>query len=146
MQICRELPKRFWLHVAPLPDPIVCDLITIGINRQPEGNFTIADSCRKGTAACHLPEFLHKSHTKLQRLTDYLAAHPRAIKDQVRVERLLSSILDDPRNALGQAACWPLGDIIIALQVPGNAQLWTLDADFGPIAELLGVGLYQFMG
>jgi len=43
-----------------------------------------------------------------------------AFKDQVRVERLLTTVIDNPQAVLGQASCWPLGDIIIALQVPSG--------------------------
>ncbi|MEM7532510.1 MAG: hypothetical protein AAF639_10055 [Chloroflexota bacterium] len=43
---------------------------------------------------------------------------------------------------MGQNSCWPLGDIIIALHVPDDAAVWTRDADFEPIAQALGLGLY----
>ena len=36
-----------------------------------------------------------------------------------------------------------LGDIIIALQVPDGATVWTLDADFEPIVQSLGLTLYS---
>jgi len=76
-------------------------------------------------------------------IADYLRAHPNVIKDQSRVEQLLRAVQNDPRSALGQASCWPLGDLIIALQVPADASLWTLDADFAPLAIVLGIPLYS---
>lgn len=49
----------------------------------------------------------------------------------------------DPQAALGQASCWPLGDVIIALQVPAGAALWTLDKDSASLAQALDIPLYQ---
>lgn len=142
LQITQNLPEDFWLHVTPLPDPIGCDLVNLGIRPQPGGQFDIANTCRKETAACLLPTFLtHQSH-KLHSLADHLATHPRAIKDQARVERLLAAVIQGPQSALGQSACWPVGDIILALQVPANASVWTLDTDFQPLAEALEIRLY----
>lgn len=139
----RRLRLLFWTHVTPLPDPIVCDLVIAGVLRQPSGNYTVAASCRKESAACHLPDFLVEQRTEIHTIADYLAAHPHTIKDQRRVQRLLAAVLEDPRTALGQTSCWPLGDVIILLQVPTGAALWTLDADFTPLAAALGIPLYQ---
>lgn len=139
----RRLRLLFWTHIAPLRDPIVCDLVATGTVRQPAGDYTVAASCRKESAACHLPDFLADHRPELQAIATYLATHPHAIKDQRRVQRLLSAVIEDPRTALGQASCWPLGDVIIVLQVPTGAALWTLDADFTPLTTALGIPLYQ---
>jgi hypothetical protein len=135
----------------PTPDPINCDLTAAGVQRQPDGTYTIADTCRKEAATCHLPNFLADHQQERGAIADYLAAHPNVIKDQVRVERLLAAVIADPEAALGQAACWPLGDVIIALQVPPDAALWTLDPDpsaalragLKSLAEMPGLRLYQ---
>jgi hypothetical protein len=138
-----DLKSQFWAHVAPLSDPIGCDLVTAGVNRQPNDTYTVADTCRKETATCRLPDFLAERQPELRAITEHLATHPNAIKDQPRVERLLAAILADPRAALGQAACWPLGDVIIALQVPPDALLWTLDRqDFAALSVPLGLELH----
>jgi hypothetical protein len=138
-----DLQSQFWAHVAPLSDPIGCDLVTAGVNRQPDGAYTVATTCRKEKATCNLPDFMAERQPQLRAIADYLAAHPNVIKDQPRVERLLDAVLADPRAALGQAACWPLGDVIIALQVPPGALLWTLDRqDFVALAVPLGLELY----
>lgn len=142
LQVTQSLPEDFWWQVTPLPDPIACDLVQSGLRVQPDGQCAIAATCRKETAACHLPVFLNQHRNRLHTLAAYLKAHPRSIKEQARVERLLAAVITDPQAALGQAACWPLGDVIIALQVPANASLWTLDADFQPLVEALGLRLY----
>ena len=137
------LLDRFHQGVTLLPDPIGCDLLVSGVRRQLNGAYTVAESCRKDLASCQLPEFLAAQHSRLQVIADHLANHPGVIKGQARVQRLLTDVLDDPRAALGQASCWPLGDIIIALQIPAGAELWTLDSDFIPLATALGFLLHQ---
>lgn len=137
------LHRQFWTHLKALPDPIGCDLIGLGIQRQPDNSFTVAATCRRRTALCHLPDFLTERRRELQAIVDDLATHHRSIKNQVKVQRLLTEILVDPSAALGQTACWPLGDIIIALQVPADTLLWTRDPDFKPLAAALGISLYS---
>ncbi|MEM7534253.1 MAG: hypothetical protein AAF639_18880 [Chloroflexota bacterium] len=137
------LRRLFWKNVSRQPDTILCDLVTAGITLQADNSFSVPDSCRKDTAACHLPEFLAQNQHRLQTLSDYLAIHNQAIKDQARVEKVLSAVIENPRAALGQNACWPLGDIIIALQVPDEAFLWTLDSDFELLATVMGLTLYE---
>jgi hypothetical protein len=137
-----QLRERFWIHVTPLADPIGCDLVALGSQRQADNTFTVAATCRRETAHCHLPEFLTEQRAKLQAIADYLAAHPRVIKNQAKVEWLLTAVLHDPRAALGQSACWPLGDVLIALQVPPNTALWTRDPDFKSLTAALGIPLY----
>lgn len=143
LQIAHKLRQEFWTHVTLVPDTVVCDLVVDGITRRTDDHFSVASSCRKEAATCLLPTFLHENQTKLQKIASYLATHPRAIKDQPRVEKLLQAVIDKPQNVLGQSACWPLGDIIIALHVPDNAYLWTLDADFELCARVLGLKLYR---
>jgi hypothetical protein len=142
-QIAHGLRRRFWHHVTPVSDAIVCDLVTKGVVRQQDQNYAVAASCRKEHAACHLPAFLTYHQPRLQTLLDYLIAHPHNVKEQPRLERLLQAVIREPRLALGQASCWPLGDVIIALQVPAGAALWTLDKDFAPLAQALDIPLYQ---
>ena len=95
-------------------------------------------------AACHLPSFLAQNIDKLRTIHIYLNEHPNEIKDQARVQRLLPLVIENPYAVLGQNTCWPLGDIIIALQVPDGAAVWTLDADFKPIVQSLGLILYTY--
>lgn len=109
-------------------------------NVHPDSTRPINDE--KETATCHLPDFLAQHQPELCTIHDYLTAHPNAVKDQSRVERLLAAAIENPRTALGQASCWPLGDVIIALQVPENATLWTLDSDFAPLLTAVGRRLY----
>lgn len=138
----RRLRMLFWTHVVPLADSIVCDLVAAGATTQQDGNFAVAASCRKHSATCHLPTFLASHTTELNTIAAFLAAHPRTIKNQTKVMQLLSAVTVDPRAALGQTSCWPLGDIIILLQIPAGTLLWTLDADFHALSAALGIHLF----
>lgn len=109
LQVIDGLAEDFWLNVTPLPDAITCDLVEIGVSRQPNGQCTIADRCRKETAHCHLPNFAGSQRAKLQKFADYLTTHAQVLKDQARIERLLSTVLEDSQAILGQSTCWPIG-------------------------------------
>lgn len=137
-----RLHTRFWQHVAPVDDSIHCDLLAAAVTQQADQSYRVADSCRKETAVCSLPEFLHEQRTKLQTISTYLTAHPNAIKEQPRVEQLLRAVQRDPRSALGQSSCWPLGDLIILWQVPSACAVWSLDADFAALTTALGLPLF----
>jgi len=143
VQVAYSLRDHFWTHVTSVADSIDCTLVREGITRQPDGTFAVAHSCSRETASCHLPDFLTEHKQELQTIAEYLAAHPQAIKDQERVEALLQTVMADPAASLGQASCWPLGDIIIALHVPAEAELWTLDPDFKALAAALGLRLFS---
>ncbi len=44
----------------------------------------------------------------------------------------------DVTKAKGERACWALGDVIIALEVPDDALIYTTDNHFDVICEVLG--------
>lgn len=136
------LRRIFWQRVSPLSDPIHCDLLNPGITQQPDQTYQVADSCRKESATCALPNFLTEQRIRLNRIADYLKAHPNVVKHQSRLAELLGVVQNSPKEALGQASCWPLGDVIIALQVPTDAAIWTLDRDFRALSAALGLRLY----
>lgn len=137
-----RLAHRFWAHVVALHDHINCDLVETRVTRQSDSTYAVADTCRKETASCYLPQFLAKQRSRLQLTADYLADNPNVVKGQQRLEKLLTTVLADPNAALGQGSCWPLGDIIIVLQVPSGAIIWTLDSDFKALCAALGIQSY----
>ena len=135
----RLLSRIFWRHLQPVEDTLHCDLNRDGTRQLPDQTFHIADRCRKETASCFLPQLIATKQSRLQDLAAFLKENSGTIKDQARVEQILSTVLPNPANALGQAACWPLGDIIIALQVPADALLWTQDNDFATLCAVLNI-------
>ncbi len=101
----RLLSRIFWRHIHPIEDAIDCDLIRNGTQRLRDRTFDVADRCRKETARCTLPGFLHENRSRLEQLDNYLIANPNVIKDQLRIERVLAAVQHDPINVLGQATC-----------------------------------------
>jgi hypothetical protein len=100
--------------------------------------------CRRGEARCSLSELLeaHKEH--LRAILDAFE-NAASIKQDNRamgvLQRLLAS--NDFEKAKGQRNCWPLGDTIIALEVPENVPVYTLDHHFDVICEALGKEQYE---
>nr|MBC8234005.1 hypothetical protein [bacterium] len=45
--------------------------------------------------------------------------------------------------ALGERTCWALGDVIIALEVPDDALIYTADGHFEVISKAIGKQLYR---
>lgn len=82
VQIERELTKRFWRHISPFHDLITCDSVSKGTERQDNGHFTVAESCHKATAACHLPDFLAAHKPQLHTIIDHLITHPTCMEDR----------------------------------------------------------------
>jgi len=137
-----RLARQFWMNVTAVSDPIHCDLVESGITRQPDGIYQVADGCRKETASCSLPEFLTEQHSRLQQAANYLSENQNILKDQPRLEKLLTKVIAEPKTALGQGSCWPLGDLIIALQIPKGCMIWTLDSDFKALCTALERQIY----
>lgn len=143
IQIRRSLPRHFWHNVATVETQIACDLVQQGIMEKLDGTLSVKESCRKASAACHLPSFLTKNVERLHLILEHLQQNPKVVKKQDRLVAILTKIIASPKDALGQSTCWPLGDIIIALQIPMNASLWTIDKDFSALAKALSIPRFQ---
>jgi len=44
----------------------------------------------------------------------------------------------DITKALGERTCWALGDVIIALEAPSDAEIFTADRQFEVILKAIG--------
>ena len=81
---------------------------------------------------CRIVDFLQKHRAALQELAAALEeTHPK-IADACR------RVLANPADAQGNL-CKTLGDVIIALQTPVDAVLWTTDAAYDVICPTLGI-------
>ena len=59
--------------------------------------------------------------------------------------RALEDILLDTNTAKGERNCWSMGDLIIALECPPDAALWTTNRKhFEPLCQVLGRTLFDF--
>jgi hypothetical protein len=91
---------------------------------------------------CLLAERLQEQQTAMQMLANGLKNHQEVAL--ARVATLCSQILQEPDIARGRNCTRYLGDLVIALELPQNAALYTTNyRHFGPICELLGKQLYH---
>lgn len=49
----------------------------------------------------------------------------------------------DVRKALGERVCWAIGDVIIALEAPKDALIYTADRHFEVICRAIGKQLFK---
>lgn len=87
---------------------------------------------RRGEMSCHIVEFLSEHRAELQELAVALET------DYPRIAQACRDVVANPTNAQGNT-CKTLGDVIIALQTPDDAVLWTSDASFEVICPTLGI-------
>lgn len=128
-----ELADLFDVHVTELPDPIACPLMDLRAVREDDEFHLEPDiPYRKGRMPCHIVEFLAEHRTELQALAEALAT------DYPKIAAACRRVLADPNEAQG-STCKTLGDVIIALQTPENAILYTTDASFDIICPTLGI-------
>lgn len=97
-------------------------------------------SCRRETARCSLPELLDKNQVALQNL-QVDAAAPTVLDTNTKAA--LADINTDFTIARGERNCWALGDVIITLECPTDALLWTTNLrHFAPLCKALGKRLF----
>ena len=124
-----EVQARIYL----LPDPIACPLMDLkaiphGTSYRLEPDLPY----RRGEMPCHIVDFLQEQRIALQELAPALEeAYPK-MADACR------RVLANPADAQGNL-CKTLGDVIITLQTPADAVLWTTDAAYDIICPTLGI-------
>ena len=133
------IPERFFESIDEYINYTNCDLVRHGV---PVGDYLHRRlSCNARRANCTLVSFLQQHQAELQKLELALAA---AAPEKVNPRTLaaLKKINVDILKALGQRTCWHLGDVIIALEAPDDAFLYTTDEHFGLICSVLGKQLF----
>lgn len=118
-------------------DTTVCDLVKPDYVVSKGGRM----SCRRETAECALPSLLNKHNTSIQQIV----MDPSQLSTlDVSAQQVLSKIANDTSLAKGERNCWPLGDLIITLECPTDALLWTTNiSHFKPLCDLFGRQLYD---
>lgn len=128
-----EFHEAFTQGIELLPDPIACPLmavraVPVAIGYRLEPNLAY----RRGAMPCHIVDFLQEHRNALQELAVALrGVYPH-------VAEACHRVLANPNDAQGNT-CKTLGDVIIALQTPVDAVLWTTDASFDLICPTLGI-------
>ena len=98
-------------------------------------------SCNAAFAQCQLVNFLEKHRDELKKIEQAMAAAPRE-KVDARTLAALRRVNADITKALGERTCWALGDVIIALEAPHDAEFFTADRHFDVILRVIGKRLF----
>lgn len=128
-----EFHAAFIQGVEQLSDPIACPLMNLQAIPQANG-YRLEPNLgyRRGAMPCHIIDFLQGHRNALQELAAALQEAYPPIADACK------RVLKNPTDAQGNT-CKTLGDVIIALQTPADAILWTTDASFDLICPALGI-------
>ncbi len=138
------LVNRFMLGVDELRDTMAC-----GLARErpvPLGEtYRLRRQCTRRVKECDLGERLAEHQSEVQVLADGLKDHPDGAL--ARMGALCSHISEDPDVARGRNCTWYLGDLVIALELPPDAVLYTTNRrHFKPLCALLGKQFYEPQG
>jgi len=135
-QCRRLLHQTFFDNIDQVVNPTVCDLIQPGYTTMPGGRI----SCRRETAHCSLHELLNENRAAIQNL---LADTPALNELDANTRHALADSMVDFTMAKGERNCWALGDVIITLECPTDALLWTTNLrHFEPLCNALGRRLF----
>jgi hypothetical protein len=104
--------------------------------------------CLREKAGCRLHDFLASHAEKLEEVRQAFAtiSTRKGKKQESQTSESLFRILDQPvdwHKAKGQGNCWPLGDTIIALEAPQDAEIYTTDAHYRVICPIVGRSLFK---
>lgn len=101
-------------------------------------------SCRRTTARCALADLLQHHAASIQQLS---TARGRLSALETKTQRTLAAIQADFNLAKGEQNCWSLGDLVIVLECPPDAALWTTNVrHFEPLCRMFGRQLFQPSG
>ena len=134
-QLNWRLKGLFFEDVSEYITHTDCDLVRPEV---PVGDYVQSRlSCNAQKATCALVPFLSQHQEKLRALEGALAA---ASPDEINPRTLaaLKRINVNMMKALGERTCWSLGDVIIALEAPDDAHIYTTDRHFDLICSVLG--------
>lgn len=93
-------------------------------------------SCNAAKAQCRLVHFLSDHQDELRHIETAIANAAPEIKD-TRALAALQRINKDVSLALGERTCWAIGDVIIALEAPVDALIFSVDPHFEVICVAL---------
>lgn len=135
------LLNRFMLGIHALLDTTACGLA----RERPllrDNIYRLRTQCTRQFKECILTERLTEHRPALQRLADGLHNYPEPAL--ARMGELCRRILSEPDVARGRNCTWRLGDLVIALEMPADALLYTTNRrHFEPLCQLLGKQLYE---
>jgi len=129
--------NQFFHGIDHVVDTTLCDLIKPDYTIPQGGRM----SCRRETAQCALPNLLSQHSHQLHQLQNNEVS--LSSLDTTTRQSVLR-VTEDVEMAKGERTCWPLGDLIIVLECPQDALLWTTNLrHFEPLCQIFGRQLYR---
>ena len=138
------LVQAFMAGVDQVSDATGCGLAQER-PRRVEGTYRLRAQCRREVKECRLEEWLATYSAAL----DGVAPHLRASGEPalVRIGELLGEFPHAPETVRGRNCTWYLGDLIITLECPADAALYTTNRrHFGVLCAQLGKRMYEPQG
>jgi len=129
--------RQFFDGIDQVIDGTTCDLIQPAYEVPAGGRI----SCRRETARCNLVPLLQPHTESLQLLKDNAAA--LALLGR-QTERAITEISRNLDVAKGERNCWSIGDLILVLECPPDAALWTTNLrHFEPLCKHFGRQMFH---
>jgi predicted nucleic acid-binding protein len=135
------LVQAFMAGVDRVSDATGCGLAQERPHRV-EGTYRLRAQCRREVKECHLGEWLARHSAALESI----ASHLRASSDSamIKVGKLLDEFPQTPQVVRGRHCTWYLGDLIIALECPADANLHTTNRrHFDLLCAQLGKRIHE---
>jgi hypothetical protein len=101
-------------------------------------------TCSKTKAVCRIADLLNQNIGVFAEIANAYMRTPKEQRDEKMtkaIQRLLAGNFQSAGK--GQQSCWPLGDAIIALEVPLDAEIYTKDRHFDVICPAVGRQRYH---
>ncbi len=135
------LVQAFMAGVDQVSDATDCGLARER-PRQVEGTYRLRAQCRREVKECRLEEWLATYSAALDGAAPHLLASNEP--GLVRIGELLGEFPHTPEAVRGRSCTWYLGDLIIALECPADAALYTTNRrHFGVLCAQLGKRMYE---
>lgn len=135
------LPRRFMAGVNETLNATDCDLPRDKLRFEGD-RYRLQVTCRRERARCRLPDLLQENQTSLE------TCQPQLTASSDRELRLAGKIIAAAKNnwqiAKGQQNCWRMADLIITLEAPADAAIYTTNRKhFEPLCVALGKQLLE---
>lgn len=136
-----QLMDWFMRDIEVLLDETECELAQKSVIEM-EGDFTAHLHCNKKLCQCNLPTFLSRHVKDVKEI--------KKINEMLKTEKEFSCLcsrlektIGDLESSKGEKTCWTLSDLIICLESPEDARIYTTDVNhFEPICRIVNKNLF----
>ena len=133
-----QLMDWFMRDTEVLLDETECELARESVIEM-EGDFTANLRCNKKLCQCNLPAFLSRHVTEIKKINEMLKTEKEFSSLCSRLEK----IIGDLESSKGEKTCWILSDLIICLESPEDARIYTTNVKhFEPICRIVNKRLF----